>query len=382
MELLTSIIDLDSIQVKRSLFSPVQKSVEIEALANTVIDLGGLINIPVVQQVSIDEYELISGHLEFYAYCKAREIDPRLPDRMTVFVANKKNQAEIRQQLEVLQSIDTTWLNSSQPTTSRLSEKDLQLRNLEASLKNANQTFLTLITQFRVELFEAIAANSPQSIAPLDMFNRILEPEIAFQVQRIMEESVGASKAKKAVVRLRELCQHENHRPFQSFAEILNLLKEQQKNRLVRLISEEKMLAIIDSFQSETVNRSSTNQQTKNSRFSSESNEILTVVTQFKTEAVSAIRTQFPKPTHPLEAFNRIKEPEISEQVQRKLEFLGIRKAEKIVQQLQIENQHKNHRPLQSFSNVLKVLNVKQGDKSTRLISEGKMIAILDRWKY
>ena len=60
MALLTSIIDLDSIQIKSALFAPVQKATQIEALANTIINLGGLVNVPVVQQISIDNYELIS----------------------------------------------------------------------------------------------------------------------------------------------------------------------------------------------------------------------------------------------------------------------------------------------------------------------------------
>jgi hypothetical protein len=90
MPLLTSIVDLVSIKVKKTDFSPDQKAAQIEALANTIIDLSGSVSVPVVKQISVNEYELISGYLAYYAYLKACEIDPNLPDRMEVFISDKK----------------------------------------------------------------------------------------------------------------------------------------------------------------------------------------------------------------------------------------------------------------------------------------------------
>jgi len=90
MALLTLIVDLDSIRVKNPPFQPQSKPTEIEALAHTVIELGGLVNIPIVQLSGIEEYDLISGHLEYFAYRKALEFSPALPDRLTVFIADKK----------------------------------------------------------------------------------------------------------------------------------------------------------------------------------------------------------------------------------------------------------------------------------------------------
>ena len=245
MELLTSIIDIDSIQVKSSPFDPAQKATQIEALANTIIDLGGLINVPVVQQLGVDEYELISGYLEYYAYVKAYEFNPRMPDRITVFVSNTKNQAAIRQQLEILQVIEAPQQNLPQSTISNKSEIDLQIKNLESSINNINQNFSASIEQLKGELLAEFEARLPQPIPPLDAFNRILEPEIALRLQRKLE-FIGASKAKKIVAQLQEISKRKNHKPFQSFTEISEVLREQQKNRAVKLISENNMLKLID----------------------------------------------------------------------------------------------------------------------------------------
>jgi hypothetical protein len=246
MELLTSIVDIDSIQVKKTPFEPAQKATQIEALANTIIALGGLVNVPVVQQINVDNYELISGYLEYYAYHKARQINPRVPDRITVFVSNKKNQEAIRQQLEILQVIEDTQQNASQFTTPKQSEIDLQIKNLESFINNNNKLVFTVIEQQKAELLAAFEARLPQAIPLMDAFNRILEPEIAYKVQRKLELFLNTSKAKKVVAQLQEVSKSKNHQPFQTFSEILDILREQQKGRSVRLISEGKMIQIID----------------------------------------------------------------------------------------------------------------------------------------
>jgi hypothetical protein len=247
MELLTSIVDLDSIQVKSPPFDSAHKATQIEALANTIIDLGGLVNVPVVQQISVDDYELISGHLEYYAYLKACELNPRLPDRIMVFVSNTKNQVAIRQQLEILQVIEDTQTqqHQSQSTNPNKSETDLQIKNLESSINKINQNFSTSLEQLKVELIQEFEARLPQPIPPLDAFNDILEPQIALRVQRKLE-FLGSTKAKKIVAQLQEVSKRKNHKPFQSFTEISEVLREQQKNRSVKLISENNMLKLID----------------------------------------------------------------------------------------------------------------------------------------
>ena len=76
MDLQTSLIDLDSIeQIEKNNFSidPSEKSAEIEILAKTVISIKGLLRIPVVEQIGIESYKLISGHFDYYAYLRARE---------------------------------------------------------------------------------------------------------------------------------------------------------------------------------------------------------------------------------------------------------------------------------------------------------------------
>jgi hypothetical protein len=248
MVLLTSIVDIDSIQVKNPPFTPEQHATQVEALANTIVDLGGVLNLPVVRQVSIDDYELISGHLEYYAYTKAHKINPHLPDRMTVFVADTKNQAEIYQQLEILQAVEATQPNSSQPTSANQSALDLQLKNFEVAISKDRKAMAEALDKLKTELISAFEARLPKPVPPLpplDAFNRIAEPEIALLVQQKLA-ILGPGKVKKVMLRLQEVSKQKNHQPFRSFADVVEALKEQQPKKSVKLISEAKMLEIID----------------------------------------------------------------------------------------------------------------------------------------
>jgi hypothetical protein len=227
MALLTSIVDLDSIRVKNPPFQPQSKSTEIEALARTVIELGGLIDIPIVQLSGIEEYDLVSGHLEYFAYLKALELSPTLPDRLTVFIMNNKNETPIRSQLSILGQITTPPVITG--------NDDLRMNNLELRVSQGFQELSAAIAQLKVDILLAIDAKLPRPIPPLDSFNRISEPEIAHMVQRKME-FLGAKKAQKIVSQLQA---NKPSKDFKSFRDVLTALSKGS-------LSQAKLLEVID----------------------------------------------------------------------------------------------------------------------------------------
>jgi nucleoid-associated protein YejK len=76
------------------------------ALSHSIVELEGLVNIPIVRQINLEEYELISGYLEYFAYAQASKMSSKIPDRISVFIADKKSLAAVTQQLEILQAIE------------------------------------------------------------------------------------------------------------------------------------------------------------------------------------------------------------------------------------------------------------------------------------
>ena len=88
---------------------------------------------------------------------------------------------------------------------------------------------------------------------------------------------------------------------------------------------------------------------------------------------LAAIDTKLPQPLPPLEAFNQINDPTIKMQVLGKLAFLGKKKAEKIVAQLEAY-QTKHNAEFRQFSEVIQAL-----EKGT--LSPAKMLEVIDQWQ-
>jgi hypothetical protein len=168
MSLLTSIVDLECIRVDpgKGRFDPRSKSTEIEAVAHSIAKLEGLVRIPAVRSLGIDEYELVDGYLEYYAYEAARKLNPNLPDRITVFVMKPSNEQAILEQLEVYRQI----AQIEQPSTKTQDETDenlaLRFSNLESridsgfmvELRSLKSELMTLITALSKEMREAISS--------------------------------------------------------------------------------------------------------------------------------------------------------------------------------------------------------------------------------
>jgi hypothetical protein len=239
MALFTSIVDLDSIQVPSSNFKPEQHIAEIEALARTMLNLQASTHIPVVRSLGIDEYELVSDYLSYYAYLKARELDEKLPDRLMVFIMDAKNEADIRSQLDMRAKLPPV----PNPDPS-LADLDLRLSNLEGRVKQGSEQMSSAIAQLKTEFLEAIDAKLPPPVPvlpALEAFNQILDPAIAQATLRNLT-FLGNKKAQDIVQRLQEFKQKNQGQDFKSFAEVL----EATKDGRTRALSEIKMLEVID----------------------------------------------------------------------------------------------------------------------------------------
>ena len=75
MKLSTSLVGVKKInsKVPRSEFS----EDELNLTAELILKAEGIINPPVIRRTSLESYEVVNGHFEYYAAVKAREINPR-----------------------------------------------------------------------------------------------------------------------------------------------------------------------------------------------------------------------------------------------------------------------------------------------------------------
>ncbi len=239
MSIKTVIVDLESITTPQP--PQVAKSV-IEALANTITQLKGLVHPPILKAVGIDEYELLSGHLEFYAYLQARKFDASLPDRITALIANQKTEDAIRQQLQIIQGS-----SSSQSTAN--SSASLDLGNLEAKLDRLSSHRDQSLQALKESLLAAIDQKIPQptiSLPILEAFDRVQETDIAIQVQKNLQLALGKAKAQKAVGLLQSAKAKKLN--LTKLATVREVLTESRNGKSTKLVSDKKILEIMESW--------------------------------------------------------------------------------------------------------------------------------------
>ncbi len=128
MKLSTSLVAVKKINstVDRSKFS----DDELERTAKLILEAEGIINPLILRRTSLESYEVVDGHFEYYAGAKAREKDPRKGEMIGAFIIEPENEEVLKEQVEVLRkqaSIENdTKLrqeNSSQDKLKTLNDK-------------------------------------------------------------------------------------------------------------------------------------------------------------------------------------------------------------------------------------------------------------------
>lgn len=236
MSIKTVIVDLESITVPPQ--TGLDKS-SLVALANGIIQLQGMVRPPILRSIGIDEYEVVAGQSDFHGYLQARQIEPSLPDRITVFVIDKKNEAAVQQQLAVYaQSTPVT-----SPTASG-ANSSLELGNLEAKLDRLFAAQGQSINSLEQALVAKLNQALPQPLPMLEAFDHIQEPAIVLQVTKNLA-FLGNAKVKKLIQLLQAA--KKQGRSLTSIAAVqASLVEEMNNGKSKRMFSEKKMIELLD----------------------------------------------------------------------------------------------------------------------------------------
>jgi hypothetical protein len=232
------IVDLESIQPPKF---PAGSESAIETLANTIVNLRGLLHLPVLYSLGIEEYELISGHTEFYAYLKAREFDDSLPDRLTVLVADKKNEVDVQKQLQTVAPVSKSVKPIANGTNGAI-----DFSNLESKLERLFGTQQKSIDSLQNTLLTKLDEALPQPLPILVAFDRVTEPAIALQISKNLA-FLGDAKVKKILVLLQAA--KKSGKSLTSIANVQTALTETRSGKQTKLIGDKKMLEILDRWQ-------------------------------------------------------------------------------------------------------------------------------------
>lgn len=243
MKLMTQILDIESIQLsKQSNYNVSSSAIEIEALAHAIVEAQGLLSIPLVKQIDLENYELIAGELEFNSYLKALEFDKSLPERISVYIVSPKDEAIARKQVGL-----THQLPSNQELVSPSPDKNivLMLENVMKRLdildqKSSTPELLGQLIQSKIS--DEFDRRIPSSLPMFQAFNHILEVSAELQVKKNLRASrLSETNTQKVISLIKDA--REKKESVDSFAAILKIMKGK------KLLGPDRLIAMSDSWE-------------------------------------------------------------------------------------------------------------------------------------
>jgi ParB family chromosome partitioning protein len=234
MKLLTSLVPVKKITCTqpRSIFSDDQ----LEKAAQSILESKGVINPIVVRRIDLQSYELVDGVFEYYAAARAREIDPRQGEMITVFIMEPENEEALTKQVELFRKSKSVIPNNLVSTDA--DNTSLQLANMESRLTNMESRFDNrtheLQTEFKNEIkkinqkLQEMETTIPKPMEPLAALNTLELPELTRKLK-----GVNAKIIEKIIK------ERQTNGNFKSFSDVVARITG---------LGDKTMLKIIDSF--------------------------------------------------------------------------------------------------------------------------------------
>ncbi|CAN1211627.1 hypothetical protein TUMEXPCC7403_15595 [Tumidithrix helvetica PCC 7403] len=189
MSLLTESIDIDAIasSVPRSQFS----DEFIEQLATSIVKSKGIVNPLILRQKTPMSYEVVEGHLEYYAAVKANQLDSDF-EAIRAFVVKSQNEQAIREQVQLLRPA-IALPNQSKPKS----------QNPQGNTINAFTDLQKLAEQVqrieqKLDTYSARAIDSQKLEERLQRIGQILNADLSTLSQRLDSLSISISASIKS----------------------------------------------------------------------------------------------------------------------------------------------------------------------------------------
>jgi hypothetical protein len=245
------LIDIVSIQspIAEFHFSPD----EIEKLAHNFLAAGGNIHPLLVKRLSPEEFEVVEGHLEFYAAKRAREINKYF-EMIRAIILNDKNRKSVLEQLNFIQHQDLSQNIPSGTISSPMipnDETDALTASFTQLFTNLEKNILRGVDDLRERVKEnSRAINQLQDYHEgirdqrsfLDKFNQDSPYELASELSKkgVYKDTEAPSVANLVVA-------ERQNGEFTSLVDVVNRVRKPGKQRH-KAITQERMIKLLDSW--------------------------------------------------------------------------------------------------------------------------------------
>jgi hypothetical protein len=243
MKLSTSLIAVKKItcNTPRSIFP----DDEIEQAANLILAVEGLINPIVVRRTGLQSYEVINGDFEYYAAARAREINLKLAEMVSVYIVEDENAQVLFEQIKLFRR--NSIFNKPDNSEINLDAVLEMFSNLESRFEKITHQFTEdTKDKYRLEFeIKELKNKINEKREPIDVFNNCDEVQLTKKLINAGISEKQASQKAQEVISVRKTLKDKQ---FKSLTEIVEKVKTNSGKRKIKAISEKKMLEIVQSW--------------------------------------------------------------------------------------------------------------------------------------
>ena len=164
---------------------------EVDRLAQSILETGGLLFPLVVTPTGIESYKLLQGGLNYYAALKAQEKDPRAAEMVSAFVVESDDLAVTEAQLQIL-----SGLTASPPPTSVSPDPDPPILDLKPPVDHIKTTVdnSELSSELLLSLIQSQEKQLSQLVSTFEALTQSQEKRFS-QLMNVLEK-LSASQGK------------------------------------------------------------------------------------------------------------------------------------------------------------------------------------------
>lgn len=210
---------------------------EINRLADAILENEGIIRPLVLKRSGIDSYNLIDGHLEYYAAVRAREKNPRLGEVVNTLIVNPKKEEAVEAQLSILNSVASPPSHASSLDKQPEGKPSDWITSFEVRLGDFRQELFQIRQAYdsRLKALEKRLEQQNSDNDLLELLNTLNADQLASSLRRY-----GVSKHNHVA---KIICQAREKKETQHFNDYCDVLSS------VKGLGEVTMLTMVEGWQ-------------------------------------------------------------------------------------------------------------------------------------
>ncbi len=193
---------------------------EIDKLARLILETNGLLRPLILKETGFEQYEVVSGHLEYHSAVRAKEKDARKAEMVNALVISSKEEKAAIEQTQFLRQLSgSIQLDSATNVT--------PLDDLASTLEDLFNRELGSMTHKLETNLQRISDQIPKQTKPIDVFNHLSPVDLTRRLNVVGLKGKSANKVIEQILA---------QRPFDDLGEVVQKVKGLSAETMVKIV--------------------------------------------------------------------------------------------------------------------------------------------------